>query len=154
VPEKTQTPEATDVHASPNSPSTPALRDRRVVPDGVVPKQAQGYVVTGLAVLILLAVMFSKNHVKTTPAVLPPSTTPFSSDAKRGRSRSLSRTLPRSRGRASSNYNNKKRLPPAQHRQQQQELQRRHKVVWQQPLLRRRLPPSVRVIPSRMPNAR
>jgi type IV secretion system protein VirB10 len=33
-----------------------------MVPEGVVPKQAQGYVVAGLAVLILMAVMFSRNH--------------------------------------------------------------------------------------------
>jgi len=38
------------------------LRDKRKLPEGVVPKQAQGYVVAGLAVLILMAVMFSKNH--------------------------------------------------------------------------------------------
>jgi type IV secretion system protein VirB10 len=50
------------------------------LPEGVVPKQAQGYVVAGLAVLILLAVMFSKNHAKTGPAALP-NATPFSSDA-------------------------------------------------------------------------
>jgi type IV secretory pathway VirB10-like protein len=41
-----------------------AVRDKRAVPEGVVPKQAQGYVVAGLAVLILMAVMFSKNHAK------------------------------------------------------------------------------------------
>ncbi len=29
-----------------------------------MPKQAQGYVIAGLAVLILMAVMFSKNHAK------------------------------------------------------------------------------------------
>jgi type IV secretion system protein VirB10 len=81
VPEETQTPEAAEVQASPSSPSTPALRDKRVVPEGVVPKQAQGYVVAGLAVLILLAVMFSKNHAKTPPTVPPPNATPFSSDA-------------------------------------------------------------------------
>jgi type IV secretory pathway VirB10-like protein len=81
VPEESQTPEAAEVQASPTSPSTPALRDKRVVPEGVVPKQAQGYVVAGLAVLILLAVMFSKNHAKTPPTVPPPSATPFSSDA-------------------------------------------------------------------------
>jgi type IV secretory pathway VirB10-like protein len=40
------------------------LRDKRVLPEGVVPKQAQGYVIAGLAVLILMAVMFSKNHAK------------------------------------------------------------------------------------------
>jgi type IV secretory pathway VirB10-like protein len=43
---------------------TPVLRDKRVTPEGVVPKQAQGYVIAGLAVLILMAVMFSKNHAK------------------------------------------------------------------------------------------
>jgi type IV secretory pathway VirB10-like protein len=81
VPEETLTPEAAEVQASPSSPSTPALRDKRVVPEGVVPKQAQGYVVAGLAVLILLAVMFSKNHAKNPPTVPPPNATPFSSDA-------------------------------------------------------------------------
>jgi type IV secretory pathway VirB10-like protein len=81
VPDEIQTPEAGEVQASLTSPSNPALRDKRVVPEGVVPKQAQGYVVAGLAVLILLAVMFSKNHAKTTPAVPPPNATPFSSDA-------------------------------------------------------------------------
>jgi len=53
-----QTPETPDV------PQPPALKDKRVLPEGVVPKQAQGYVVAGLAVLILLAVMFSKNHAR------------------------------------------------------------------------------------------
>jgi type IV secretion system protein VirB10 len=43
------------------------LRDKRKLPEGVVPKQAQGYVVAGLAVLILMAVMFSKNHAKPMP---------------------------------------------------------------------------------------
>jgi type IV secretion system protein TrbI len=47
--------------------TTTALRDKRITPEGVVPKQAQGYVIAGLAVLILMAVMFSKNHAK--PAV-------------------------------------------------------------------------------------
>jgi type IV secretory pathway VirB10-like protein len=57
-------------------PPEPAsgLRDKRVRPEGVVPKQAQGYVVAGLAVLILMAVMFSKNHAKpaSKDAPLPP----------------------------------------------------------------------------------
>jgi type IV secretory pathway VirB10-like protein len=47
-----------------SSENAPGLRDKRVRPEGVVPKQAQGYVVAGLAVLILLAVMFSNNHAK------------------------------------------------------------------------------------------
>ena len=48
--------------AAPPSENASAVRDKRVVPAGVVPKQAQGYVMAGLAVLILMAVMFSKNH--------------------------------------------------------------------------------------------
>ncbi len=51
-----------ETHAvSPEAQSPSAqLRDKRVRPEGVVPKQAQGYVVAGLAVLILMAVMFSR----------------------------------------------------------------------------------------------
>jgi type IV secretory pathway VirB10-like protein len=52
------------------SQGMPALRDKRIMPEGVVPKQAQGYVIAGLAVLILMAVMFSKNHAK--PAAKTP----------------------------------------------------------------------------------
>jgi type IV secretory pathway VirB10-like protein len=48
----------------PTAPQSAALRDKRTLPEGVVPKQAQGYVVAGLALLILTAVMFSKNHSK------------------------------------------------------------------------------------------
>jgi type IV secretory pathway VirB10-like protein len=80
VPEEKQTPEVPEVQPAPQSQPPPALRDKRVLPEGVVPKQAQGYVVAGLAVLILLAVMFSKNHAKTAPTALP-NATPFSSDA-------------------------------------------------------------------------
>lgn len=65
--------------APPPPENASALRDKRIVPEGVVPKQAQGYVVAGLAVLILMAVMFSKNHAKpatkdTAPAPLAAST--------------------------------------------------------------------------------
>lgn len=49
------------------------LRDKRKLPEGVVPKQAQGYMVAGLAVLILMAVMFSKNHPR--PATKAPPAT-------------------------------------------------------------------------------
>jgi type IV secretion system protein TrbI len=42
----------------------PRLNDRRRQPEGVVPKQSQAYVIAGLAVLILVAVMFSKSHPK------------------------------------------------------------------------------------------
>ena len=61
--------------AAPPSPENASgLRDKRVRPEGVVPKQAQGYVVAGLAVIILMAVMFSNNHAKpaSKDAPLPP----------------------------------------------------------------------------------
>lgn len=65
MPEQTPTPE---VDMQPATPMTAApiaqLRDKRILPEGVVPKQAQGYVVAGVAVLILMAVMFSKNHAR------------------------------------------------------------------------------------------
>jgi type IV secretory pathway VirB10-like protein len=62
MPEEKQIPE---VQAATTSPA-PALRDKRVLPEGVVPKQAQGYVIAGLAVIILMAVLFSNNHAKPT----------------------------------------------------------------------------------------
>ena len=62
MPEEKQIPE---VQAATTSPA-PALRDKRVLPEGVVPKQAQGYVIAGLAVVILMAVLFSNNHAKPT----------------------------------------------------------------------------------------
>src|ERR1700729_518852 len=60
--------------APPPPENASGLRDKRVRPEGVVPKQAQGYVVAGLAVLILMAVMFSKNHAQpaSKDAPLPP----------------------------------------------------------------------------------
>jgi len=67
--EDNQTPEF------PPSTPAPAVRDKRGLPEGVVPKQAQGYVIAGLAVLILMAVMFSKNHAK--PASKEPVSSPL-----------------------------------------------------------------------------
>jgi type IV secretion system protein TrbI len=57
---ETETPVASPEAQTPSA----QLRDKRPRPEGVVPKQAQGYVMAGLAVLILMAVMFSKNHAK------------------------------------------------------------------------------------------
>lgn len=71
----------------------PAVRDKRVVPEGAVPKQAQGYVVAGLAVLILLAVMFSKNHAKTAPKVQASPLMASSADANQQRIHELERDL-------------------------------------------------------------
>jgi type IV secretion system protein VirB10 len=62
----TESQQTSEVEAAqpPQPAAAPALRDKRKLPEGVVPKQAQGYVVAGLAVLILMAVMFSKNHAR------------------------------------------------------------------------------------------
>jgi type IV secretory pathway VirB10-like protein len=61
-----QTPQMESQIAAPST-DTAGVRDKRTKPEGVVPKQAQGYVMAGLAVLILMAVMFSKNHAKPAP---------------------------------------------------------------------------------------
>ena len=50
-------------------PPNAQLRDQRTQPPGVVAKQSQSYLIAGLSVVILLAVLFSKNHAK--PAVKP-----------------------------------------------------------------------------------
>ena len=83
-------------HAEPETPvseNAPALRDKRIRPEGVVPKQAQGYVVAGLAVLILMAVMFSKNHAR--PAAAPAASAPLavSSDANQRKIQELEQDL-------------------------------------------------------------
>ena len=66
-------PEDTNVPEHESSDSLPGkLLDRRKRPEGVVPKQSQAYVIAGLAVMILLAVMFSKQHPK--PAAKPVAT--------------------------------------------------------------------------------
>jgi type IV secretory pathway VirB10-like protein len=71
----------------------PELHDRRQKPEGVVPKQSQAYVVVGLAVLILLAVMFSKNQAK--PAAKPSPAVPamMSTDANQRSIEELKRDL-------------------------------------------------------------
>jgi type IV secretion system protein TrbI len=91
VAEEKQTLKVPDTPTTPTS-TAPTLRDKRVVPEGVVPKQAQGYVVAGLAVLILLAVMFSKNHAKTAPNA-PPNPAPFANDANARKIQELEQSL-------------------------------------------------------------
>jgi len=60
-----QIPEVEQQTVSPKTDSpTAQVRDKRIMPEGVVPKQAQGYVIAGLAVVILMAVLFSNNHAK------------------------------------------------------------------------------------------
>jgi type IV secretion system protein TrbI len=78
---------------SPLESHPPALKDKRIVPEGVVPKQAQGYVVAGLAVLILMAVMFSKNHAKPVPKEAAPSPLVASTDMNQRKIQELEQDL-------------------------------------------------------------
>ena len=74
-------------------PPDTRLRDKRIRPEGVVPKQAQGYVVAGLAVLILMAVMFSKNHAKPTPKDAAPASVAVSTDMNQRKIQELEQDL-------------------------------------------------------------
>ncbi len=58
-----------------------------------MPKQAQGYVVAGLAVLILMAVMFSKNHPKPTATGTASSSTTLSTDVNQQKIHELEQDL-------------------------------------------------------------
>ncbi|HMH15301.1 MAG TPA: TrbI/VirB10 family protein [Edaphobacter sp.] len=79
---------------APQSPeTTPALRDKRILPEGVVPKQAQGYVIAGLAVLILMAVMFSKNHAKPAAKDVPSGPLAMSTDVNQRKIQELEQDL-------------------------------------------------------------
>ena len=42
----------------------PGLRDRTVKPEGTIPKQAQTYVIVGVSIVIVLAVLFSNKHAQ------------------------------------------------------------------------------------------
>lgn len=69
------------------------LRDKRTLPEGVAPKQAQGYVVAGLAVLILMAVMFSKSRAKPAAKEAPASPLAMSTDMNQRKIKELERNL-------------------------------------------------------------
>jgi type IV secretion system protein VirB10 len=73
--EKQTSPIESQAAPQPPPETTTALRDKRITPEGVVPKQAQGYVIAGLAVVILMAVLFSNNHAK--PAAKTAATGPL-----------------------------------------------------------------------------
>lgn len=90
-----ETQSVTEAHSPSAQLPNARVHDKRVLPEGVVPKQAQGYVVAGLAVLILLAVMFSKNHAKTAtaPAATQPSPATFSNDVNARRIAELEQNL-------------------------------------------------------------
>ncbi|WP_158823313.1 TrbI/VirB10 family protein [Granulicella sp. S156] len=79
--------------APPAPENASGLRDKRVRPEGVVPKQAQGYVMAGLAVLILMAVMFSKNHAKPAPKETASSPLGASTDMNQRKIRELEQDL-------------------------------------------------------------
>jgi type IV secretion system protein VirB10 len=100
MPEEIPIPEIDTQAASPKADSPSAhslnaklLRDKRVQPAGVVPKQAQGYLVAGLAVLILMAVMFSKNHAKPVPKDGPSSAPAVSTDMNQRKIQELEQDL-------------------------------------------------------------
>ncbi len=67
MPEEKETPETQPSVPSPSRAS--AVHDQRTQPPGVVAKQSQSYLIVGLSVVILLAVLFSKSHAK--PAAKP-----------------------------------------------------------------------------------
>jgi type IV secretion system protein VirB10 len=69
------------------------VKDKRILPEGVIPKQAQAYVVAGLALLILLAVMFSKNHAKPVPKDMASSPLVTSTDANQKKIQELEQDL-------------------------------------------------------------
>jgi len=88
-----QTNDAPETQTAPSSENASSLRDKRIRPEGVVPKQAQGYVVAGLAVLILMAVMFSKNHARPAAAPAAPAPLAVSTDANQRKIQELEQDL-------------------------------------------------------------
>jgi type IV secretory pathway VirB10-like protein len=87
-----QTPEM-ESQIAPQSADTAGVRDKRNKPEGVVPKQAQGYVMAGLAVLILMAVMFSKNHANPASKETPASPLAVSTDMNQRKIQELEQDL-------------------------------------------------------------
>ncbi len=80
--------------ASPLPPENASgLRDKRVRPESVVPKQAQSYVIAGLAVLILMAVMFSKNHARPIAKDVAPAPVSVSTDLNQRKIQELEQDL-------------------------------------------------------------
>jgi type IV secretion system protein VirB10 len=84
---------APEISEEPTTTRIPELRDHRPKPEGVVPKQTQGYVIAGIAVVILLAVMFSNNHAKTSAKPLPQAPVVYSTDANQRNIEQLKRDL-------------------------------------------------------------
>ena len=79
--------------AEPQSVEIPELRDRRPRPEGVVPRQSQAYVVVALSLLILGAVMFSKNQARTSAKPSPAAPVAASTDLNQRNIEELKRDL-------------------------------------------------------------
>ncbi len=92
------------------APPPATVADRRAQPEGVVPKQAQTYVIAGLALVILLAVLFSKNHMQPAAKPLPPENVALAPEANRQRIEALTEDL------------NQKREALAAQREQQKDV--------------------------------
>jgi type IV secretion system protein VirB10 len=99
------------------------VRDKRALPEGVVPRQAQGYVIAGLAMIILLAVLFSKNRTRPTTAPSPVGSTMITTDANERKIAELEQNLNAEQKQAqqkaqaektSNNASNSGNLSPAQ----------------------------------------
>lgn len=88
--EQTETPEISE---EPETTHIPELRDRRPRPEGVVPKKSQGYLIAGLATLILLAVMFSNNRAKSVAKPSAAIPVVYSTDANQRNIEQLKRDL-------------------------------------------------------------
>ena len=79
MPEEEETPEIPPSVPSPSTVS--AVHDQRTQPPGVVAKQSQSYLIAGLSVVILRAVLFSKNHAKPAGKTVAPASTAPTTDA-------------------------------------------------------------------------
>ena len=77
--EEKEIPETQSSVPSPGTAS--AVHDQRTQPPGVVAKQSQSYLIAGLSVVILLAVLFSKNHAKPAAKPLSPAATAPTTEA-------------------------------------------------------------------------
>jgi type IV secretory pathway VirB10-like protein len=53
-----------NTQATEQPPDGPRLRDKTVKPEGTIPKQAQTYVIVGVSIVIVLAVLFSNKHAQ------------------------------------------------------------------------------------------
>src|SRR5207244_520923 len=85
-----QTPTSETTQQSPSAGAE--LRDHRLNPQGVVPKQSQAYVIACLAVLILFSVIFSNKRTRTT-APSAASQIPYATEANQHEIAELKRDL-------------------------------------------------------------